>query len=47
MDIIKSRACCEFIFGGKKDVFFGLMISNFLVIAFVITNKFEMSKHRL
>ena len=35
------RACWEFVFGGKKDVFFGLIMSNFLVIAFVIANKFD------
>jgi len=41
------RACWEFVFGDKKDVFFGLMKSNFFVIAVAIANKFDMSKHRL
>ena len=40
------RACWEFIFGDKKDVFFGLMMSNFFVITVAIANKFEMSKRR-
>jgi len=35
------RACWEFVFGDKKDVFFGLMMSNFFGIAVVIVNKFE------
>ena len=41
------RACWEFVFGDKKDVFYVLMRSNFFVIAVVIANKFEMNKHRL
>jgi len=35
-------ACWEFVFGDKKDVFFGgLMKLNFFVIAVTIANKFD------
>jgi len=35
------RACWEFVFEDKKDVFFDLMMSNFFVIAVAMANKFE------
>ena len=37
----KIRACWEFVLGDKKDVFFGLMMSNFLGIAVALSKKFE------
>ena len=38
---VSLRACWEFVFGDKKDVFFILMRSNFFVIAVAIANKFD------
>ena len=41
------RACWEFGFGDKKDVFFELIRSNLTIIAVALLVKFNRSKHRL